>query len=323
MPKPNKTYWQKYDLLYKKCSKKSLFKRLKKECKKLGSPYKKKDNRGRKPKFSPIVYASFICLQKIFRHRYREMELEADLYLMSKADHSTFARNYEKISKDYIETLITNLVDKKFIYWIADSTCMSSKIKVERTVQGMRNKVLLRDKYHVIIGYDPPSNSTMILGVKATDSHISDSRGAIEILKGKKSNAYFLGDSSYNTYELHEVIEEAGLFPLMKPDQNRRIRKGLSVKAKNVKLFSKRIYKEIRGIVETVFGGATNAGLILSYAKKEHTRRLDTLMLALRHNLMASIRLDFIYLMFLCDKLPCALTSLPSTQTKTNINDSI
>ena len=297
--KSNLNYWKQYDFLYKKHSKKSLFKRLKKEGKKLGQPYKKKDPRGRKPKFNSIVYSSFICLQKIFRHRYREMELEADLYLSDKADHSTFARNYEKIPEDYIEKLIENLVEKEYIYWIADSTCMSTRIKVERTVQGIRNKVLLRDKYHVVIGYDPTSNSTMILGVKATDEHVSDSKGAIEILEGKQSNAYFLGDSAYNTYDLHEVVKEVGLFPLMKPDK-KGIRKKMSVKARQVKLFSKNLYKEIRGIVETIFGGATNAGLILTYAKKTHTRRLDTLMLALRHNLMASMR--FIY-WFLCDKL--------------------
>jgi len=297
--KTNVSYWKQYDFLYKNNSKKSLFKRLKKEGKKLGQPYKKKDNRGRKPKFNSIVYASFICLQKIFRHRYREMELEADLYLPEKADHSTFARNYERIPEDYIEKLIGNLVEKEYVYWIADSTCMSTKIRVERTIKGIRNKVLLRDKYHIVVGYDPKTNSTMILGVKATDEHISDSGGAIGILRGRKSHAYFLGDSAYKSYELHEVVKDVGLFPLMKPDK-RRIRKGLSVKAGNVKLFSKSIYKEIRGIVETIFGGATNAGLILTYAKKTHTRRLDTLMLALRHNLMASMR--FIY-WFLCDKL--------------------
>jgi len=289
MPKPLKSYWEKYDLLYKNTSKKSLFKRLKKECKKLGIPYKKKDNRGRKPKFGYYEYTAFICLQKIFRHRYREMELEADLYLSAKVDHSTFQRNYEKIPEEYIAQLIMNLVNRKFIYWIADSTCMSSKIRVERTFQGLRNKILLRDKYHIIIGYDPTINSTMILGVKATNEHVSDSQAAIQILEGRKSNAYFLGDSAYNTYELHDIVKEVGLFPLMKPD-GKGIRKTLSVKARQVKLFSKSIYKEIRGIVETVFGGATNAGLILSYAKKEHTRRLDTLILALRHNLMASIR---------------------------------
>ena len=79
----------------------------------------------------------------------------------------------------------------------------------------------------------------------------------------------------------------------------------MSIKASNVKLFSGNIYKEFRGIVETIFGGATNAGLILTYAKKEHTRRLDTLMLALRHNLMASMRF---YFWFLCDKL-CLIKS--------------
>jgi hypothetical protein len=88
----------------------------------------------------------------------------------------------------------------------------------------------------------------------------------------------------------HEKVQEVGLFPLMKPD-NKGIRKKLSVKARQVKLFIKPIYKEIRGIVETVFGGATNAGLMITHARLEHTRRLDTLMLALRHNLRASLRL--------------------------------
>jgi hypothetical protein len=296
-PKHHKTYWEQYDLLYKKHSKKSLFRKIKQQCRKLGKPYKKKDKRGRKPKFDPIVYTAFTCLHKIFRNRYREMELEATLYLSDKADHSTFARNYEKIPEEYIEKLIVTLVNKEFIYWIADSTAISTKVTVERTRQGLRKKELLRNKYHIILGYDPPTHTTLILGVKATSNHISDSRGAIEIMENKKSHAYFLGDSAYNTYELHEVIKEAGLFPLMKPDENRRIRKTLSVKAGNVKLFSKNIYKEIRGIVETVFGGATNAGLMLSYAKKEHTRRLDTLMLALRHNLMANIRIE-LFLVF-------------------------
>ena len=288
--KPLKPYWQLYDLLYKNCSKKSLFKKLKKECKRLGKPYQKKDNRGRKPKFTPIVYTAFLCLQKIFRHRYREMELEATLYLPAKADHSTFARNYNKIEEEYIERLITSLVDKEFIYWIADSTAISTKIKVERTRQGLRKKELLTDKYHIICGYDPPTHTTLIVGVKATDHHISDSGGAIMILKNKKSRAYFFGDSAYNTYALHELVKQTGLFPMIKPD-NKGIKKTLSPKAKNVKLFSKNFYKNIRGVVETIFGGATNAGLMLSYAKKQHTRRLDTLMLALRHNLLAVMRL--------------------------------
>ncbi|MBU0980379.1 MAG: hypothetical protein KJ709_06220, partial [Nanoarchaeota archaeon] len=269
--------------------KKSIFKKLRKHCKSLGEPYIKKDKRGSKPKFSCTTYAAFLALQKIFRHRYRDMELEATLYLPDKADHSTFQRNYEKISEEYIERLIVSFVDDTFSYWIADSTCISTKVRVERTVQGTRNKVKLRDKFHIVIGYDPPNHRTFILGAKASDEHMSDSQGAIKIVNGKQSTAYFLGDSAYNTYDLHAIVKEAGLFAQMKPDV-KGIRKSLSVKAKQTKLFSKNLYKELRGIVETVFGGATNAGLMLTYAKKEHTRRLDTLMLAVRHNLMASMR---------------------------------
>ena len=87
------------------------------------------------------------------------------------------------------------------------------------------------------------------------------------MLRKKQGNVYFLGDSAYNTYELHEKIREVGLFPLIKIDK-KGIRKKMSAKALGVKLFSKNIYKNIRGTVETIFGGATNAGLILSYARK-------------------------------------------------------
>ena len=296
-------YWKRYDSLFKNYSKKDLFEKLKNLCTELGNPYTKQGVRGRKLKFNPIIYASYIALHKIFGHNYREMELESELYLGERIDHSTFARNYEKIPMEYIEGLIESLVNKEFTFWIADSTAISTTIRVARTRQGIRKKELLTDKYHIIIGYDPPSRTTMILGVKATDNHVSDSKAAIEILKNKKSNAYFLGDSAYNTYELHETLKKVGLYPLIKPDK-RRIKKATSDKAKNIKLFSKKIYREIRGVVETVFGGATNAGLILSFAKKEHNRRLDTLILALRHNLMANIRLSIInFIRYLCDKI--------------------
>jgi hypothetical protein len=289
MPKPL-SYWQKYDLFNKKYSKKDQFLKLKHVCIRQGLPYERSDPRGRKLKFDLFSYTAFLCVQKIYGHKYREMELEANLYLPDKADHSTFARNFAKVAEEYIEKIIISFIDREFNFWIADSTAISTKINVKRLDTGQRRKELLTDKYHLIIGYDPPTNMTMILGVKATDNHVSDSQGAIILLEGKKSNAYFLGDTAYNTYALHEKVQEVGLFPLMKPD-NKGIRKKLSVKARQVKLFIKPIYKEIRGIVETIFGGATNAGLMITHAKLEHTRRLDTLMLALRHNLRTSLRL--------------------------------
>ena len=288
--KKTSDYWKRYDFLFKNYSKKDLFNKILDLCKKIGPPYAKKDPRGRKPKYDPYIYTSYIILQKIFGHKYREMELEMTLYLPEKVDHSTLARHYEKIPESYIEKLIESLVDREFNYWIMDSTGISTKIRVERTREGTRNKTLLTDKFHIIIGYDPPTKTTMILSAKATDNHVSDSKAAIEIIKDKRSNAYLLGDSNYNSYGLHDVSKESGFFPLIKPDK-RGLRRKYSNKAKNIKLFNKNLYKEIRGVVETVFGGITNAGLMLTFAKKEHNRRLDTLILALRHNLLASIRL--------------------------------
>lgn len=284
-----KTYWKQYDFLYKNHSKKSMYKTLKRIAKKLGQPYKKKDPRGNKLKFSSIEYASFTCLQKIFRHRYRDMELEATLYLPEKADHSTFARNYAKIPEHYIESLIILFVQKEFCYWIADSTGISTKIRVERIRQGTRNKEKLRDKFHTILGYDPPTSATFVLSAKATDNACSDSKAAIDAVKNRESTAYFFGDSAYHTYELQEVLKENGFFAVIKPTKI-KTRKPMSSRAKAEEKFSKGLYRGIRGVGETIYGGATNAGLILTYAKKEHTRRLDTLIIALRHNLFASLR---------------------------------
>jgi len=291
MPKHKKRYWQKYDMLYKNCSKKRLFKQLKASCENLGCPYEKKGNRGRSLKFSPIEYAAFISLQKMFGHKSREMELEADLFLSDKADHSTFARNYKRIPTEYIEKLIIPFVKKKYCLLIADSTAMSTKIRVERIKAGTRNKQKLTNKFHILVGYDPEDHEVMILGVKATDNHTSDSKGACMILnKLENPFAYFFGDSAYHTYELHNIGKEKKLIVMTKPDK-KGIRKKMSAKAINTKKFNERLYKEIRGIVETVFGGLTNAGLITTFAKTTKAIQLDTLMLALRHNLMTSIRL--------------------------------
>ena len=292
-PKRPNTYWRRLDFLYKNNSKKDMFELIKKEVSKNKLVYEKKDSRGRKPKFLLEEYVAFLVLQKIFGHAYREMELEAELYLPDKVDHSTLARNFAKISEEYLEQLAVSFVNKEFSFWLGDSTGISTKIRVERIRQGIRNKTKLTEKYHVILGYDPSTGETMILAVKASDNRLSDSKAAQEmikeLLKGKKVYAWFLADSAYNTYALHEILEEHGLEAQIKPD-NKGISKKMSVKARKIKLFKKRLYKEVRGVVETVFGGATNAGLILTRSKKTHTRRLDTLILAVRHNLFANLK---------------------------------
>ena len=287
--------YKKYDSLFKNYSKKDIFEFLVQRCLELGLPYSENKGRGRKSKLPPEVYVAYLIIQKMFGHDYRQMEMEAELYLDCKIDHSTFARNYAKISQEYFERLIASLPDRDFSVLIADSTGMSTKVRVERVYQGTRNKTKLTQKCHIVIGYDPRNGEVMILGAKATDNHVSDSQGAQQILKEmKETHAWFLGDSAYNTYALHEVAEERGLNPQLKPDA-KGIRKKMSAKARNAKNFKERLYKELRGVVETVFGGATNAGLILTRSKKTHTRQLDTLILAIRHNIFAYLKANTPY----------------------------
>ena len=75
----------------------------------------------------------------------------------------------------------------------------------------------------------------------------------------------------------------------------------MTARGKAKESFDLNMYQKLRGVVETVFGGATICGMITSFSKKTNCRRLDSLMIALRHNLLASIRL--------CLRVFCATNS--------------
>lgn len=106
-----------------------------------------------------------------------------------------------------------------------------------------------------------------------------------------------LGDSAFETYNLIDQTLEQGLIPLYKPTK-RNVRKKLSAKARLRKCWNgnhSRFYKEIRGTGEVLYGGATRCGLIHTNSIREDNRQKDALLIGLRQNLFAYLRLKVLW----------------------------
>jgi len=166
-------------------------------------------------------------------------------------------------------------------------------VRAERTRQGIRKKEKLTDKFHTLLGYDPPFQIIVVEGMLMTDHHISDGKGGEILLQQTKIKGYGFGDSKYGTYGLIQKSEEKSLIPIFKQDK-KRVRKTLSAKARHRKIWNgnpHRMYKDIRGTGEVLYGAATRAGLIHTNSRRNDNRAKDGLLIGLRQNLLTYLRL--------------------------------
>jgi hypothetical protein len=230
---------------------------------------------------------------------YRDMELEGNLYLPHKYDHSSY--QYQYTTTDYhVLELLTRILSIKIealigqaIFNILDTTGVSTTIKVPRIRQGTRQKEKLNDKLHIFLGYDPPQHVVYIKDALATNNHVSDSQGGL-IMTGRTSwRGDMFGDSAYQTYELIEQIDMQGRRPFFKPAK-KEIRKMLTPKSRWAEDFCLKLYQEIRGLVETPFGGASKKNLLHTYSKLGKNRRKDSLLVPLRQNFLTYLRLKIL-----------------------------
>lgn len=255
--------------------------------------------RGRRCKISKPKLVSYILLSKILRRGYEVMEQESELYLKEHYDHSAFAYHYDNLSENTIYSLtslfrdkIYSIINEVYLH-IFDSTALSTSVRVERTRQGIRKKEKLTDKFHTLLGYDPPFQTIIVEGMLMTDHHISDGKGGETLLQQTKIRGYGFGDTKYGTYGLIQLSEEQNLIPVFKQDK-KRVRKTLSAKARHKKIWNgnpQRMYKDIRGTGEVLYGAATRCGLIHTNSRKDENRFKDGLLIGLRQNLFAYLRL--------------------------------
>ena len=295
--KPTISYRRRRDLMLKKFSTTKILDELTEATRRKGLVIIYR--RGRHCRISKERIISYILLSKIFRRGYELMEQESELYLKKHYDHSAFAYHYNNLSENAVYSLtylfrdkIYKLINEIYLH-IFDSTALSTSVRVERTRQGIRKKEKLTDKFHTLLGYDPPFQIIVVEGMLMTDHHISDGKGGEILLQQTKIKGYGFGDTKYGTYGLIQKSEEKSLIPIFKQDK-KRVRKTLSAKARHRKNWSgnpQRMYKDIRGTGEVLYGAATRCGLIHTNSRRDDNRAKDGLLIGLRQNLLTYLRL--------------------------------
>ncbi len=256
-------------------------------------------NKGRPCEIRKEKLITFILVSRLNRKGYELMEMESEIYLKRHYDHSAFQYHYSNLSENAIYALtelfrdkIYGLINEIYLH-IFDSTALSTSVRAERTRQGIRKKEKLTDKFHTLLGYDPPFQIIVVEGMIMTDHHTSDGKGGEILLQQRKIKGYGFGDSKYGTYGLIQLSEEQNLIPIFKQDK-RRVKKTLSAKARHKKTWNgnpQRMYKDIRGTGEVLYGAATRAGLIHTNSRTDENRRKDGLLIGLRQNLFTYLRL--------------------------------
>jgi hypothetical protein len=241
----------------------------------------------------------FLLFAKLSGDVYEQMETESELYLQRHYDHSAFQYHYTNLSHETILQL-TSLLEQRIkdmtneiLLHIFDSTALSTSVREERIRQGTRNKEKLTVKFHTMLGYDPPFQLVVVEGMLASDNPTSDAEGAGKILQGKDVKGYGFGDSAFETYDFIDESLAKNLDVIYKPTK-KAVGKKLSAKAQLRKIWNgshSRLYKEIRGTGEVLYGAATRAKLIHTNSIRCDNREKDSLVIGLRQNLFTYLRL--------------------------------
>lgn len=241
----------------------------------------------------------FLLFAKLSGDVYEQMETESELYLQRHYDHSAFQYHYTRLShKDILQ--LTSLLEQRIkkmineiLLHIFDSTALSTSVREERLRQGTRNKEKLTVKFHTMLGYDPPFQLVVVEGMLASNNHTSDAQGARAILQGKDVKGYSFGDSAFETYDFIDESRDKNLDVICKPTK-KAVRKKLSAKAQLRKVWNgnhSRLYKDIRGTGEVLYGAATRAKIIHTNSIRDDNRGKDSLVIGLRQNLFTYLRL--------------------------------
>jgi len=152
-----KGYWKRYDRARIKDFRKVWDFSLK-IVEKLGNPFPKKDNRGKKPKFNRDYYAAICIVMVYFDLSLRDMEGEIPLLLGDALDHSTIDWWFDKFDEEYAKKAVKLLhrkIKKMFKKgeYITDSTKITTTRYYKMIHKGEETIELLCLKLHMIIIY--------------------------------------------------------------------------------------------------------------------------------------------------------------------------
>jgi len=289
--KTEPTYWKKYDLVFKHFSYKKIYAEILNIAKQLGQPFTKKSKRGRNFKIQPYEYAAYIVFEIITGNNpYRDMELGSELYVKKHIDHSTFGKNFIRIPYEYFRKLLNkcaqllDLLLGKALAYIPDSTSLATNIYEKTIWKGKETKRRIDYKVHSLVGYYPDKRLTYVKSSLGTDKHVSDSEGVSIMLKDYNlGTAYMPADRGYDYEKVYRSADKAGLISIVKKQDRNNSRKS---KYRKRSMFNKKLYKELRSIVETVFGGLENKGLLHTRLRRDDNIKKFAVIIQIRHNLM-------------------------------------
>jgi len=289
-----KGYWKRYDRARIKDFRK-IFQFSLQIIKKLGCPFPKKDNRGRKPKFPRAYYAAFCIVMAYFDLSLRDMEGEIPLLTRKTFDHSNVDRWFEKLDEDYITEAVKHLhrkVKKMFRKgeYIVDSTKITTTRYYKMIHKGEETIELICLKLHLLITYFRSVGILSIanLFVSHGDAHDSPIFNE-ELIEGVElqRNKRLHGDKGYFSRDNIIKCIDKGLSPNFVPKDN--INEDYFWN-KYLMEYDDEARKQNRGLIEGIFGGTTIETDDKTRFVKDKCRKTHIALMALSHEIKTYFR---------------------------------
>jgi len=295
------SYHRRYNLLLQKFSALALYKLILSFAEKQGNPYPIQ-KRGRKPKLQPYEYAAYMAYMTIIKGApFRTMEFESELYTDKHIDHATFVVNFEKIPIEYYLTLVEEAgvyLDRLLEYsnqYVVDSSSVTTPLKFVTVIKGKKVEEKVEYRSHIIASLHPEDNSVAVRKVLPSAKDMADCEGAKRMLiKGDIKDVVLHGDRGYDYERVYEACYENNIKPNIRPLEYKwpidyRAKEG-SHRLMGITEYDDEARKKHRGIIEIVFGGLTNAGLMVTRLKKESKILSYSAIIMLRHNILTIAR---------------------------------
>lgn len=288
-------YWKRYNQLLQKFSAKMLYKLVLSFAEKLGNPYPIK-KKGRKPKLQPYEYAAYMAYRTLIKGApFRTMEFESELYTDKHIDHATFVVNFEKIPVEYYITLVEDAgdyLDRILEYsdqYVVDSTTITTPLTFITEIKGKAVKEKIEYRSHAIVSIHPKENCICIRTALPTTKHIADCEAAKRMLgKSRIKRITLHGDMGYDYERVYEACYKNDIKPNIRP-QNYTSKQDV-FRVIGITEYDDEQRKKFRGIIESVFGGLTNAGLLITRLKKGTKILAYGAIVLLRQNIMSIAR---------------------------------
>jgi len=290
MRTPN--YWKAYHAskLYDKAE---IFKICLRVASTLGPPWRVSE-RGRPPKFRPELYAAVGIFRKYFASSLRIAEGDTPLLIGLRMDHATIWWGLQRTPVVYFERaleLLYALIGELFKceIFVADSTGVDTDRYQNRRRVLKTGPKLEFLKLHVLEGYSRKAGLVPVAAARVTHGYAHDSPQLERLLENFHGECEpLLADSAYYSRHNLELVREHGLRPVIKPKAFKTMKLWRALAERD---FGKeRELYRMRGVGEAPFGGFAIRYGSRTRCRLPHTRKVDTILLAVAHNLRTYAR---------------------------------